>query len=133
MVNSIQETWILHMLMNSIEKPVLTTSGSQLRISCANFRTVTFIIQRDRDAHDVYMSVVELSKPRDVRNLFCFSYKPNKGELRQDTGWNFHDFQAEFQRQVLRDICSSNLSIFFLPCSKFSNFATSIRSRLTIN
>ena len=88
--------------MNSIEKPVLTTSGSQLRISCANFRTVTFTIQRDRDAHDVYMSVVELSKPRDVRNLFCFSYKPNKGELRQDTGWNFHDFQAEFQRQVCR-------------------------------
>ena len=95
-----QETWILHMLMNSIEKPVLTTSGSQLKISCANFRTVTFTIQRDRDAHDVYLSLVELSKPKDVRNLFCFSYKPNKGELRQDTGWNFHDFQAEFQRQV---------------------------------
>ena len=88
------------MLMNSIEKPVLTTSGSQLKISCANFRTVTFTIQRDRDAHDVYLSLVELSKPKDVRNLFCFSYKPNKGELRQDTGWNFHDFQAEFQRQV---------------------------------
>ena len=34
-----------------------------------------------------------------IRNLYCFSYKPNKGELRQDTGWNFHDFQAEFARQ----------------------------------
>ena len=115
--------------MNSIEKPVLTTSGSQLRISCANFRTVTFTIQRDRDAHDVYMSVVELSKPRDVRSLFCFSYKPNKGELRQDTGWNFHDFQAEFQRQgwslhhllVIFTRISSRVSIARLCQSNLQN------------
>jgi len=94
-----KETWILHMLMNQIDKPLLTTSGSQLKISCSNFRTVTFTIQRDRDAHDVYQSLLELSKPATIPQLYCFSYNPNKGELRQDTGWNFHDVQAEFQRQ----------------------------------
>ena len=65
-----KETWILHMLMSAIEKPLLTTSGSQLKISCSNFQTVTFTIQRDRDAHDVYQSLLELSKPREVKDLF---------------------------------------------------------------
>ena len=94
-----KETWILHMLMSSIEKPLLTTSGSQLKISCSNFQTVTFTIQRDKDAHDVYQSLIELSKPKEVQDLYCFSYNP-KGELTQSTGWYFHDLQAEFQRQV---------------------------------
>ena len=87
-----KETWILHMLMSSIEKPLLTTSGSQLKISCSNFQTVTFTIQRDRDAHDVYQSLLELSKPKEVQDLYCFSYNP-KGELTQSTGWYFHDLQ----------------------------------------
>lgn len=87
------------MLMHTIEKPVLTTSGSQLKILCSNFQNVTFMIQRDRDAHDVYTSLVELSKPKEVTGLYCFSYKP-KGDITQSTGWYFHDLRAEFQRQV---------------------------------
>ena len=94
-----KEVWILHMLMQSVEKPLLTTSGSQLKISCSHFQTVQFIIQKDRDAHDVYMSLMALSKPKKLQDLYCFSYNP-KGELRQSTGWHFHDTQAEFQRQV---------------------------------
>ena len=105
-----KETWILHMLMSGIERPLLTTSGSQLKISCSNFQTVTFTIQRDRDAHDVYQSLLELSKPKEVQDLYCFSYNP-KGELTQSTGWYFHDLQAEFQRQV-----SSALPIY--KCSE---------------
>ena len=43
-----KELWILHTLMSTIEKPLLTTSGTQLRILCSHFQTATFIIQRDR-------------------------------------------------------------------------------------
>jgi myotubularin-related protein 6/7/8 len=39
-----KELWILHMLMQTIKKPVLTTSGSQLKILCSNFQNVTFMI-----------------------------------------------------------------------------------------
>ena len=39
-----KELWILHMWMQSIEKPVLTTAGSQLKILCSNFLSVTFMI-----------------------------------------------------------------------------------------
>lgn len=94
-----KEVWILHMLMQTVEKPNLTTSGTQIKISCSHFQTVSFIIQKDRDAHDVYMSLLALSKPKALTDLYCFSYNP-KGELRQTTGWNFHDIQAEFQRQA---------------------------------
>jgi myotubularin-related protein 6/7/8 len=57
------------------------------------------MIQRDRDAHNVYQSLIELSKPKEVTDLYCFSYKP-KGDISQSTGWYFHDLRAEFQRQV---------------------------------
>ena len=113
-----KETWILHMLMSAIEKPLLTTSGSQLKISCSNFQTVTLTIQRDRDAHDVYQSLLELSKPREVKDLYCFSYNP-KGELTQSTGWYFHDLQAEFQRQGVPNenwvTCSLNVDYRLCP------------------
>ncbi len=94
-----KELWILHTLMCTIEKPLLTTSGTQLKIYCSNFQTATFIVQRDRDAHDVYCSILALSRPKEAANLYCFSYNP-KGEIRQPTGWQFHDLNAEFQRQV---------------------------------
>ena len=41
---------------------------------------------------------MELSRPREVTDLYCLSYNP-KGEMRQSTGWHFHDLRAEFQRQ----------------------------------
>ena len=96
-----RELWILHMLIHTVEKPLLTTSGTQLRILCSNFQSATFIVQRDRDAHDVYLSLLDLSGPKEFSDLYCFSYNP-KGEVRQSTGWNFHDLLAEFQRQVER-------------------------------
>lgn len=43
-----KELWLLHMLVQTVEKPVLTTSGSQLRITCNNFQMAVFIIPRVR-------------------------------------------------------------------------------------
>ena len=94
-----KELWILHMLVHTVEKPLLTTSGTQLRVACHNFQSATFIVARDRDAHDVYESLLDLTSPRRHEDLYCFSYNP-KGEVRQATGWHFHDLLAEFQRQV---------------------------------
>ena len=113
-----KEVWILHMLMFNIEKPLLTTSGSQLRIYCSHFQNVTFVIQRDKDAHDVYQSLVELSRPKDLQDLYCFSYNP-KGEMRQSTGWHFHDLRAEFQRQGVPNanwsVCTFNTEYRLCP------------------
>ena len=107
-----KELWILHMLMTTIDKPLLTTSGSNLKILCSHFQSVTFVIQRDKDAHDVYQSLIELSRPSKVYELYCFAYNP-KSELRQSTGWQFHDLRAEFQRQGVPNenwaVCTLNL------------------------
>ena len=113
-----KELWILHMLMSSIEKPMLTTSGSNLKIYCSNFQNATFVIQRDKDAHDIYQSLVELSRPKDLPNLYCFSYNP-KGEIPQSTGWHFHDLRAEFQRQGVPNsnwsVCTLNTNYELCP------------------
>ena len=93
------ELWIQHLLICTVEKPTLTTSGTQLRIFCSHFRQATFIINKDHDAHEVYQSLLPLTKPRRVTDLYCFNYRP-KCEVQQSTGWFFHDLQAEFQRQV---------------------------------
>lgn len=93
-----KELWMLHMLMHTIDKPLLTTSGTLLKILCHHFLSASFIIQRDKDANDVYLSLLALSNPKEYSELYCFSYNP-KGEIRQTTGWNFFDLQAEYQRQ----------------------------------
>lgn len=93
-----EELWILHMHIALVEKLPLTTSGSPVRIQCSNFRVVTFMINRDRDAQDIFTSLSSLSKPNTVEELYCFQYR-SKGDLPQATGWTFFDLSAEFQRQ----------------------------------
>ena len=91
---------------------------SQLRIMCSHFQSITFVIQRDKDAHDVYLSLVELSRPKDVTDLVCFSYNP-KGEILQSTGWQFHDMENEFQRQGVPNenwsVCTLNSDYKLCP------------------
>jgi len=93
-----EELWILHMHINVVDKLPLTTSGSPVRIQCSNFRTTTFVINRDKDAQDIFTSLIHLSRPVQVDDLYCFHYRA-KVDLPQPTGWTFFELQAEFQRQ----------------------------------
>ncbi|MEQ2211737.1 Myotubularin- protein 6 [Xenoophorus captivus] len=58
---------ILHHHIASVEKQSLTTTGCPLVIQCRNFRVVHFVVQRERDCHDVYSSLLRLLRPGD----FC--------------------------------------------------------------
>ncbi|ROT71981.1 hypothetical protein C7M84_009661 [Penaeus vannamei] len=58
-----KETWILHMHISSLEKLPLSTQGSPLQVRCKTFLTVTFVIPRERDCHDIYTSLLQLSQP----------------------------------------------------------------------
>jgi len=126
-----QELWIQHTLVHTVERPVLTTSGSQIRVACSNFQTASFIIQKDRDANDVFLSLLALSKPKKTEDLYCFSYNP-KGELRQATGWFFHDLQAEFQRQGVPNanwsLCALNQEFAVCPTYPKELFVPAIAS-----
>uniref|UniRef100_A0A1A9W9M5 Myotubularin phosphatase domain-containing protein n=1 Tax=Glossina brevipalpis TaxID=37001 RepID=A0A1A9W9M5_9MUSC len=107
-----KETWILHMHIASIEKLPLTTTGSPLLIRCKTFLSVTFVIPKDSECHDVYMSLVKLYQPVSINKLYCFNYQPVKDDLPKSAGWDFFKLENEFKRmRVPNDIwtlCSLN-------------------------
>ena len=105
-----EELWILHMHLNTVDKLPLTTGGSPIRIACSDFRVCTFLVHRDKDAQDIYTSLIHLSRPLRVEDLYCFQYRA-KSDLPQHTGWTFFDLGAEFARQGLPNSSWVNCSI----------------------
>uniref|UniRef100_A0A1B6DT04 phosphatidylinositol-3,5-bisphosphate 3-phosphatase n=1 Tax=Clastoptera arizonana TaxID=38151 RepID=A0A1B6DT04_9HEMI len=91
-----KETWIMFSHIASVDKLPLTTSGSPLLIRCKTFLSVTFIIQRERDCHEVFTKLQQVSQPARIEDLYCFHY--NTEDIPKSAGWTFFDLQAEFQR-----------------------------------
>jgi hypothetical protein len=54
---------VLFMHIASVDKLPLTTTGSPLHIRCKMFLSVTFVIPRERDCHEVYTNLQQLSQP----------------------------------------------------------------------
>ncbi|KAJ8681848.1 hypothetical protein QAD02_017640 [Eretmocerus hayati] len=97
--NGKKKIWVLNMHVATVEKLPLLTSGSPLFIRCKNFFVVTFVIPKERDCHEVYLTLTKLSLPTRTEDLYCFNYKGNGEGLSQELGWNFFGLQEEFQRQ----------------------------------
>ncbi|XP_053419580.1 myotubularin-related protein 6 isoform X1 [Nycticebus coucang] len=96
-----KETWILHHHIASVEKLALTTSGCPLVIQCKNFRIVHFIVPRERDCHDIYNSLLQLSKQAKYEDLYAFSYNPKQDDSEQLQGWQLIDLAEEYERMGL--------------------------------
>ncbi|XP_028582187.2 phosphatidylinositol-3,5-bisphosphate 3-phosphatase MTMR6 isoform X1 [Podarcis muralis] len=96
--SSQKETWILHHHIAAVEKLALTTSGCPLVIQCKNFRIVHFIVPRERDCHDIYNSLLQLSKPARYDELYAFSYNPKQKEEERVQGWQLIDLAEEYNR-----------------------------------
>ena len=56
------------MHISSVEKLPLSTQGSPLQLKCKTFLTVTFVIPQDRDCHEVYTTLSQLSQPGKLIN-----------------------------------------------------------------
>lgn len=82
----------------SLEKLPLTTTGSPLLIRCKTFLSVTFVIPRERDCHDIYITLQQLSQPSNIEDLYCFQYTSSNEDIPKQAGWNFFDLQSEYQR-----------------------------------
>lgn len=93
-----KETWILHMHIASVEKLPLTTSGSPLQIRCKTFLSVTFVVPRERDCQEVFITLQQLSQPVHIEDLYCFHYTSSTEDIPKPAGWNFFDLQSEYQR-----------------------------------
>ncbi|KAG7525105.1 myotubularin-related protein 6 [Solea senegalensis] len=89
---------ILHHHIASVEKLSLTTTGCPLVIQCRNFRVVHFVVQRERDCHDIYSSLLRLLRPVSYEELYAFSYNPKQNDQQREEGWQLIDLGAEFER-----------------------------------
>ncbi|XP_013105153.1 myotubularin-related protein 6 isoform X2 [Stomoxys calcitrans] len=110
--DSNKETWILHMHIANIEKLPLTTTGSPLLIRCKTFLSVTFVVPKDSECHDVYTSLLKLYQPVSINKLYCFNYQPAKDDFPKNSGWEYFKLESEFKRmRVPNDtwtLCSLN-------------------------
>ncbi|XP_075571965.1 phosphatidylinositol-3,5-bisphosphate 3-phosphatase MTMR6 isoform X4 [Pelecanus crispus] len=96
--SSQRETWILHHHIAAVEKLPLTTSGCPLVIQCKNFRIVHFVVPRERDCHDIYNSLLQLSRTAKYEELYAFSYNPKQNKSEQAEGWQLIDLAEEYKR-----------------------------------
>lgn len=57
---------ILLMHIDGVEKLPLTTTGSPLLIRCKTFLSVTYVIPRERECHELYLQLLKLSQPGEL-------------------------------------------------------------------
>ncbi|XP_037388533.1 myotubularin-related protein 7b isoform X1 [Pygocentrus nattereri] len=93
-----RETWVLHSLVGSIERPPTTPSGSPLVIRCKNFQVYQLLLPQEKDCVDIQASLIRLSRPDRYGELFCFSFQPNVDKEEREKAWGFLDLHAEFSR-----------------------------------
>ncbi|XP_041970088.1 myotubularin-related protein 8 isoform X2 [Aricia agestis] len=93
-----KETWILLMHISSVERMPITTTGSPLLVRTKTFQSVLFVIPRERDCYEMHQTLLRLSQPVNLDELYCFHYKSSPDELPRTAGWNYFDLQTEYQR-----------------------------------
>nr|CAB3264057.1 myotubularin-related protein 8-like [Phallusia mammillata] len=100
-LNRRNETWIVHTHIQSVEKLSLVQSGSPLKIRCKTFQVLSFLIAEERDCHDLYSSLLKLSKPVRTEELYAFSYNPREEQLIQQEGWDLFGLNNDFLQMGL--------------------------------
>jgi len=123
-----KEHWILLTHVSSVEKLPTTASGCPLFIKCKHFLHVTFIIPRERDALDVYLSLNQLSQPTKLNDLYCFFYNAQDESFNRSDGWSNFNLEQEYRRFLGSDeswtktelnsnynICNTYPSTLFVP------------------
>lgn len=106
------------MHISNVEKQPLTTTGSPLLIRCKTFLSVTFVIAKERECHDVYTTLTKLYQPGNqvkmipslkfcifyffipvsYQNLYCFQYTSSTEDLQKCAGWDYFKLESEFKR-----------------------------------
>ncbi|XP_047515465.1 myotubularin-related protein 8 isoform X1 [Pieris napi] len=107
-----KETWILLPHISTVERLPITTTGSPLLVRTKTFQSVFFVIPRERDCHEMHQTLMRLSQPVNVEELYCFNYKSTPEDLPKSAGWNFFDIQTEYQRMNVPNehwvLCNAN-------------------------
>ncbi|XP_039294729.1 myotubularin-related protein 6 isoform X1 [Nilaparvata lugens] len=129
-----KETWVLYMHIASVEKLALTTTGCPLQLRCKTFLSVTFVVPKERDCHEIFTTLQKLSQPVHIEDLYCFYYTSSTEDIPKTAGWNFFDLQSEFQRMKVPneqwsltllnekyEICDTYPRYLYVPASAQTN------------
>ncbi|CAH8627726.1 unnamed protein product [Dicrocoelium dendriticum] len=93
-----QEIWLRNQLIASVHRPPLTTKGAPLIICGKNFRVIRLLIPRERDCHDVYTTIKQLSTVTRIDDLPCFHRTPSPCHWDRSEGWDTRDLVVQFAR-----------------------------------
>uniref|UniRef100_A0A671USQ6 Myotubularin related protein 7b n=1 Tax=Sparus aurata TaxID=8175 RepID=A0A671USQ6_SPAAU len=93
-----KETWVLHSMVSSVERPPIIPAGSQLILRCKDFRVFQILIPQERDCMDVHTSLVRLSRPEKYSELYCLSFNPSVNKEEREESWKFVDLMADYKR-----------------------------------
>ncbi|XP_059168052.1 myotubularin-related protein 6-like [Physella acuta] len=117
------------MHMGQVEKGPLTAEGSSLQIKCKNFMCITLVIPRERDCQDIYLSLLEFSRPAEINKLYAFDFIFNEHPDKSH-GWDAFDLQSEFLRMGAPnenwmitnlnqkyELCDTYPSLLYVPSS----------------
>ncbi|XP_062864227.1 myotubularin-related protein 7b [Trichomycterus rosablanca] len=93
-----RETWLLHSLISTVDRPPATPAGSPLLLRCKNFQVYQFLLPHEKECADVQESLTRLSRPDGYGELYCFSFLPSVPKEEREKTWSFLDLRAEFHR-----------------------------------
>ncbi|KAA0192372.1 Myotubularin protein 7 [Fasciolopsis buskii] len=117
-----QEIWLNNQLIASVERLPLTTGGAPIVVRGKNFRYIQLIIPRERDCHNVYITIKRLMSIESIPELPCFRLSPPECSWSRTDGWNTLDMETQLKRfglpnsnweltDVNKDFQASNLSV----------------------
>ncbi|CAL9701089.1 unnamed protein product [Knipowitschia caucasica] len=93
-----KETWILHSMVSSVERPPPSPVGSQLLIRTKDFRVFQLLVPSERDCVDLLASLTRLSRPEKYSELYCMSFNPNVNKEEREESWSFIDLKEDYKR-----------------------------------
>uniref|UniRef100_A0A673BIF0 Myotubularin-related protein 7-like n=1 Tax=Sphaeramia orbicularis TaxID=375764 RepID=A0A673BIF0_9TELE len=125
-----KETWVLHSLVSSVDRPPPTPSGSQLILRCKDFHVFSLFIQQERECTEIHTALNRLTRPESYSELYCLSFNPNVNIEDRAQSWSFIDLMSDYKRMGVPNnlwvhtaanseykVCDSYPSELFVPKS----------------
>ncbi|VDQ03371.1 unnamed protein product [Trichobilharzia regenti] len=93
-----QEIWLQNQLISSVERLPLTTGGAPLVIRGKDFRVLRLILLKERDCHDVYLTLTKLIRVANVSELPCYRFVPPDCYWPREEGWSMFSLESQYNR-----------------------------------
>uniref|UniRef100_A0A915KWG7 phosphatidylinositol-3,5-bisphosphate 3-phosphatase n=1 Tax=Romanomermis culicivorax TaxID=13658 RepID=A0A915KWG7_ROMCU len=118
-----QETWVLHNQIDTVARGPLSAAGCLLTIKCKTFLDLHMLISRDKDCTDVYKSLIDLSMPSRIEDVYAFDYIPSNKNNKLEDGWLESDrlILSDYKRLGLPNEvwCESDLNQNYKFCDSY--------------